>query len=747
MNEVKTEQKNTDKDAVMADETVSDAMTLASIMIRFTSAIFKASDFCAISFAISDAVSYFPMKLFTKSNRVVRDAEKVKAVQLIPGDPYSPWRWTGNALVDTIFPGCDTLAKVWDEVVRRYADLDCFGVREVLSVSKDVQPDGRVFEKMELGDYQWTTFKEVDKSVRALAKGLIKNAQLKPKSHVAIYSETREEWMVTALACYKCNFPIVTIYATLGEEALKHAIRECDTDVIFTTATLLPKCFKVIEALSECPSISMIVYYSAQDPEAITKVPMSAAESSNVRMLPFADLIEIGEQIDESDINMTDYTAQADDLALFMYTSGTTANPKGVMISNRNLIAATAGQDACIDIKASDVYIGYLPLAHIIEVCCQLVILTHGCKIGFSSPLTLFDGAAKLKDGQKGDSSVLRPTLMSAVPAVFDRIVKGVLSKIAQASPMKQELFRLCYERKKSHYEQGRSCPILDRLIFNKIRALLGGRMREMLSGGAPLNPETQRFMQICFCPIIQAYGLTETCGGGTICDLDDISTDMAGVPIRCCDIMLREWKEGGYSPLNKTPQGEVLIGGANIALGYYKNEAKTAEDFFELNGRRWFVTGDIGEFRSDGSLTIIDRKKDLVKLSHGEYVSLARVETALRDNKYVDNICVYGEPVKDYVIAFIVPNVQSLTALAKKHGIVDDDIEMLCKDDRIISDVLDALQKHVKGKLSRWETPRKIHLCSEVWLQADGLLTEALKLKRRAIKEKYQSVISAIYQ
>lgn len=168
----------------------------------------------------------------------------------------------------------------------------------------------------------------------------------------------------------------------------------------------------------------------------------------------------------------------------------------------------------------------------------------------------------------------------------------------------------------------------------------MGGHLKGVLSGGAPLNAETQRFMNICMCcPVIQGYGLTESCGAACVAEITDLSTGAVGPPVRCAEICLREWTESGYTPFNDPPQGEILISGPNISAGYWKQPEKTAEDFIMykvrcllalfyeyFKGKRYFCTGDIGEMRDDGSIRIIDRKKDLVKLSHGEYISLARV-------------------------------------------------------------------------------------------------------------------------
>lgn len=259
--------------------------------------------------------------------------------------------------------------------------------------------------------------------------------------------------------------------------------------------------------------------------------------------------------------------------------------------------------------RPDDRYIGYLPLAHILEVCAEMVVFTKGVRIGYSSAQTLFDRAPKIMKGEHGDCWVLQPTLMACVPAVMDRIFKAVIDEVNANSELFKQLFKTCYERKRSRYEEGYTSFILNKLVFNRIGKLLGGKVRQILSGGAPLSPETQRFMNICFCcPVVQGYGLTETCGGGTIADIHDLSTGTVGPPLTCCEILLQEWAEAGYSPKNDPPQGEILISGPNVALGYFKNDEKTKEEFVKVNGKTFFATGDIGEFREDGSLKIIGK-------------------------------------------------------------------------------------------------------------------------------------------
>ncbi|KAI6241679.1 AMP-dependent synthetase/ligase domain-containing protein [Aphelenchoides fujianensis] len=428
---------------------------------------------------------------------------------------------------------------------------------------------------------------------------------------------------------------------------------------------------------------------------------------------------------------------------MIMYTSGTTGNPKGVMLSHRNIIAAISGQGTVLSVSQDDTFIGYLPLAHILEVCAEMVVLSKGACIGYSSAQTLFDRAPKIKKGTKGDCAVLKPTLIACVPAVMDRIFKAVSDEVKSKSPLFREIFRICYERKRLRYEEGYVSLVMNKLAFNRIGKLLGGNLRYVLSGGAALNSETQRFINICFCcPVVQGYGLTETCGGATLADEFDLSTGSVGPPLRCCEIRLREWKEAGYSPSNDPPQGEILLHGDHVSSGYFKNEEKTKEDFITLDGKRYFATGDIGEFRSDGSLKIIDRKKDLVKLAHGEYVSLGKVETTLLTNPLIDNICIYADNEHDKLLALVVGNEKNVTNLAKENGVTGD-WKKICDSEKVAKAVADELKKVV---VPHRDSPDLVVLCDEPWTPASGLLTEALKLKRRNIEKHYDEQIKKAF-
>lgn len=688
-----------------------------------------------ILFFIYDMIVYIPFKLFADPSQKLSMSQRVKAAPVKPGDPTSPWRHTdvkGGQLEVHAFDGCSTLAEQWNEAVRRFSDFDCLGTREVLSIVKEKQKNGKIFEKWEMGNYHWRSFRTVDERVNMVASALI-SLGCKKNDKIVIFAETREEWLTTALACFKACLPVVTVYATLGQEAVEYALKEVDAKTVFTSENLLPK---VQKAIQDGVNVNTIVYFSSPDPASSTKY-----DNENVQVHTFDQLLTMGNP------KPLQPRCTPEDIAVIMYTSGTTGNPKGVMISHENIVAAVAGQIHLIPTLPGDTYIGYLPLAHILEVCAETVAYTRGVRIGYSSAQTLFDRAPKIKKGTKGDCFVLKPTIMACVPAIMDRIHKAVIEEVNSNSQLFREMFRACYERKRARYEEGYTSFILNKLVFNRIGKMLGGNIRCVLSGGAPLSPETQRFMNICFCcPVVQGYGLTETCGGGTLGDTYDLSTGSVGPPLTCCEILLEEWKEAGYSPKNEKPQGEILIGGKNVGVGYYNNPEKTKEDFVIRNGKRYFATGDIGEFREDGCLRIIDRKKDLLKLAHGEYISLGNVETHIQTGHGIDSVCVYGDSTKDYLVALIVPDHKYLRNKAEELGVSNGDFESLCTNKEIVASVLKDIQSHVAGRLEKVEVPRKIYLCSEPWTPTTGLVTEALKLKRKTIEKAFRKQLDEMY-
>ncbi|KAM8768957.1 long-chain-fatty-acid--CoA ligase 3a isoform 1-T2 [Acanthopagrus schlegelii] len=669
-------------------------------------------------------------------------AKRAKARPLL-GRPEGPYRAVNAAkrLVTSLHPGVDTLDKMFEYAATRFPHRDCLGTREVISEEDERQDNGKVFKKVVLGEYRWLSYKEVLTAASQLGSGLASLGQ-RPKNTIAIFCETRAEWIIAAQACFLYNFPLVTLYSTLGGPAIAHGLNESQVSHIITSRELLETRLKAI--LIEVPRLQHII--------VVDNTPTSwPGYPRGISVHNMAAVQKLGAKPENAARERKQ--PMPSDIAVIMYTSGSTGIPKGVMISHSNIIAGITGMAERIpNLCEEDTYIGYLPLAHVLELSAELVCVAHGCRIGYSSPQTLADQSTKIKKGSKGDTSMLQPTLMAAVPEIMDRIYKNVMTKVEEMNCVQRTLFILAYNYKLEQLAKGYSTPLCDKLVFKKVRSLLGGQTRVLLSGGAPLSAATQRFMNVCFCcPVGQGYGLTETCGAGTISEckqLWDYSTGRVGGPLVCCEIKLKDWVEGGYRSTDKPhPRGEILVGGPNVTMGYYKNEAKNQEDFFvDENGQRWFCTGDIGEFHQDGCLKIIDRKKDLVKLQAGEYVSLGKVEAMLKNCPLVDNICAYANSDETYVIGFVVPNQKQLLALADQYGIRGS-CEQLCNTKAMEELVLKIItEAALAAQLERFEIPRKICLSPEPWTPETGLVTDAFKLKRKELKTRYQDDIERMY-
>ena len=450
----------------------------------------------------------------------------------------------------------DTVTKAFNYAVAKYGKKNCLGTRQILGETEEMQKNGKMFKKLSLGDYTWMNYNQTHSISKQFGAGL-RELGVKPQDAIAIYAVTRAEWLVSAFGAFSQSIVVSTLYTNLGDEAIMHGLNETGVSLVVTSHELLPK-FK--NMLPHCPNIKTIIVMEDQIFPTDT-----TGYQAEVEILPFQSVVDLGRGSGVESV-----PPSAETPAIIMYTSGSTGVPKGVILTHGNLISTSTCIMFLVNFRHDDIYIGYLPLAHVLELLSECTMMMFGVAVGYSSPNTMTDMSTKVARGNKGDASILKPTMMCVVPLILDRIYKNIIDSVNKRGTNFQKAFEFFYRYKLYWTRNGQRTPMVDRIVFNKIKSLLGGRMRFAITGGAPLSPETHEFIRVCLgLTLVQGYSLTETTCSGTCMEWGDTTVGKVGAPMAGMEIKLVDWSEGNYMVADTPrPRGEIIIGGPTVAKG-----------------------------------------------------------------------------------------------------------------------------------------------------------------------------------
>ena len=415
------------------------------------------------------------------------------------------------------------------------------------------------------------------------------------------------------------------------------------------------------------------------------------------------------------------------------------------MISHKNFVSLVSSLEySGVTIAEDEVYLSYLPLAHVFERIVITLCLYKAVKIG------LYSGdVQKLKY----DLEDLKPTAFASVPRLYNRFYDIIQSEIKKLKGFQRTLVdraiasKLYYLRSGAYY----SHKIYDALVFNKMKKAFGGKVHLMVTGSAPISRDIIDFLKICCsCPILEGYGQTESTGASFLTAINDPLSGHVGGPLANTEFKLVDVKELGYTCKDvdagtglALPRGEVCIRGHGVFSGYYKDEEKTKE---AVDTDGWLHTGDIAELRGNGSIRIIDRKKNIFKLAQGEYVASEKIETVYCQCPVIEEIFIYGDSLQSFLIGFVYPKHKIVMKWAKDKGIEGDFKEILKKEEakKWILEEMNAEAK--KSKLFGFEMARKIHLV-EGGFQDLELMTTSFKIKRHEAKKCFAKEIAEMYK
>jgi long-chain acyl-CoA synthetase len=557
-------------------------------------------------------------------------------------------------------------------------------------------------------DHSWSSVAERAARLRA---GL-HSMGVKRGDRVAILCDNSPEWVIVDMAALGLGAIVVPLYTTAGAEETRHVLT--DSGALLLALDSVQRLDKV-RGLGSLPALETLVltYESSASPQGAGPRIVSLDQASGCE--PMA---AIG--------------GNQDDLATFIYTSGTTGPAKGVMLSHGNIIANCESNMAALDLDSNDMILSFLPVAHSFErTAGYYTVMLAGGTIAYAEGL-----------GQiAADLLEVEPTVLLTVPRLLEVIYSRIMRTVESSSPLRQTMFRAAAEigsRTVGYRHRGRSVPlhlvaamlVFRRLVFRRIRALFGPRLRYLISGGAPLSAEINRLLAAAEIPIVEGYGLTEA-SPVVSCNLHGRTRiGTVGRPLKNVEV-------------RSAPDGELLVRGPNVMKGYYRRDEETRE---ALDADGWLHTGDIAQIDAEGYIRIIDRKKDIIVLSGGKNVSAANLENRLATDPFIAQACVVGDRRK-HLAAILVPNFETLAARPPEKVEIDQRLPAELVNDRALREFFRSRIREFNRPLSDVERIVDFVLTEQPFSQDNGELTPTMKIRRRTVQEHYQDQIEALYR
>ncbi|HEX7051574.1 MAG TPA: long-chain fatty acid--CoA ligase [Longimicrobiales bacterium] len=563
------------------------------------------------------------------------------------------------------------------------------------------------------GEWRPLSYRALEERVRLVALGL-EALGIARGDRVGILSENRPEWAIADWAALCFGAVDVPIYATLPSHQIAYILDDSEARLIFVSTE--QQLAKIREAWSDLPRLERVVVF---DDVAV----------DDERVVSLRTLLDLGRRQEEAGkgagFRERALAARPDDVATVIYTSGTTGEPKGVMLTHDNIFSNTRAVEQVLPVGRGDVALSFLPLSHIFERMVDYFLLAHGIRVAY---VPSFDLVAQ-------SLTEVRPTLLVSTPRVYEKVYARVLSATGIRRRLARWARRVALDWADARLGGRRpglrlriAHAFADFLVFRKIRARMGGRIRFCISGGAPLDGTIARFFYGAGILVLEGYGLTETSPVTNVNTPQALKFGTVGKPVPGTEVMV-------------AADGEILVRGPQVMKGYFHHPEATAE---VLGEDGWFHTGDIGEIDAEGFLRITDRKKDLIVTAGGKNIAPQPIENCVRRSRFVAEAVVLGDR-RPYPVLLVVPDFDELARWARAAGITETDRNALIADAR----VREAVERDVLGRLDAFagfERPKKMALLEREFSIERGELTPTLKVRRRVVEEHYRAVIDSLY-